>query len=84
MAGISKSTHYTPGLKRKLSNSAYNGFYFVAGDKKQAQMEFFKANPDVNTAKCVLSLMENKNINNMILAPLPGVTFNQLIQIPKH
>lgn len=76
MAGISKSTNYTPGLRRKSMNLASNAFYFLAEEKKVAQTEFFKANPDVATAKCFLELMENKNINTIIMASLPSITFN--------
>lgn len=79
MAGISKATDYKPGIRRKSANVATNAYYFVLSDKKLAQMEFFKANPDIATAKCFLNLMENKNLNTIIMAPLPSVNVNKII-----
>ena len=83
MAGISRSTNYTPGFKRKFMNTSYNAHYFFRPALRFTQMEFFKSNPDLKTSAICWGLMENKVINSMMCLGFEKVTYNKCIHIPK-
>jgi len=61
-AFMSKCKSDDTPFRKTISTGVYATYYFLFKDQRMEQNDFFSANPDVNMAREIWNLLENKYI----------------------
>ena len=83
MAAVSKAENIDNQYSKQMKLMSQEAYHLVAKSKRRIQMEFFKANPDINTAKFFMNQMEQPMNMAFMKLTFPKVKVNRVIQVPK-
>jgi|LauGreDrversion4_2_1035121.scaffolds.fasta_scaffold94654_2 hypothetical protein len=69
-------------ITKMLKQGLYGTYYFLNKKKRIDQMELINANPDMNLARELWNMLENKWIRQGMEAIMPSIKVNKKIYIP--
>jgi hypothetical protein len=69
-------------ITKMFKQGLYGTYYFLNKKKRIDQMELINANPDMNLARELWNMLENKWIRQGMEAIMPSIKVNKKIYIP--
>lgn len=83
VAATSRSLHYKNKASNLFMHTCYQAYYICAGDKRERQNAFERANPNIETAKQVWNYMEVNETRPFMLTILDGIEYSEILHLPK-